>query len=239
MKRILSVGLLALTMMVGAQAATLSFSQSTTNFNLLGTTGVSTGVVSNLGSGISQFDPSQGTLNSITIQIVSYVAGSASYTNVGAEANTINYGACDVAVGTCNDPFLTVTGGNLPASYLQTTSLFPNYATVLVLGIGGTGGFALTSDTSNNGAGVNPTSSVPYVGAGFLGNIFTITPTFAWRSDGTGDYTSDQRSRYGAQITVTYDYTPRDDGQIPEPSSMALLGFGLAGLGLLGRRMRS
>jgi len=221
MRKMFLLGLMASTM----SAATLVVSDATVNFNNLSTnlSGRPTGSGETLTVG--QFNPALGTLNSVSILVESYLKYRYSVNNNEANPATSNFGFVFL-------PTVSVNGQNV--AYVNTGSLFPIYPPGASSGpLGAFGNFTSviyydnTSDLNTAG------TLAAFTGVGSLN--YSTTPSAIFVNDCSGDCDVEHISRYGARVTVTYDYTPNDPG-VPEPATLALIGGGLIGFALLRRK---
>lgn len=220
MRKMFLLGLMASAL----NAATLVVSDATVNFDNLATNLIGRATGSGEVLTIAQFDPSLGTLNSVSITVESYLKYRYSVTNNEPNNATSNFGFLFL-------PTVTVNGQNV--AYLNTGSLFPVYplASSGVLGPGATftSGIFYDNTSDLNTAG----TLAAFIGLGSLN--YTTTPNAIFVNDCSGDCDTEHISRYGARVTVTYDYTPNDPG-VPEPATLALIGGGLIGFALLRRK---
>ncbi len=84
---------------------------------------------------------------------------------------------------------------------------------------------------------VSPSAGVGVVGPGPL-NVYLSTLTNTDLSYTSGNINTSQVTNVGEQVTVVYDYTSVV-GSTPEPSTMALMGGALLGIGLIGKRKKT
>jgi len=68
--------------------------------------------------------------------------------------------------------------------------------------------------------------------------FFLSSDTQTDQSTSGGNFTSTYATQVKEQVTVSYDFTETSTSGTPEPTTMALIGGGLLGLGLLGKRFK-
>ncbi|MBE9050906.1 PEP-CTERM sorting domain-containing protein [Nostocales cyanobacterium LEGE 11386] len=207
-----------------ANAASLSFTTST-DFEL-------TDIINSVLS-IQKFDSSLGTLNSVKLDFVSDLTGSAGFENRGAGASTIT-----VRLG---------ADISLQQSDLQLEPPFPispeSSQTYQVNAFDGTVDFAGTSGRTVQGLTATQSTTTMFTDASSLqiftgiGNLDFLFSALATSGvTGSGNISSFVDTLAKASLKVTYDYDELTT--VPEPSTA--LGMGLiAGLGLLSQRKKS
>lgn len=221
MKKILAVALTVVAGL-GVQADTVNYTNSIPNTTLTDW---------NNTLNLTKFNPSLGTLNSINISLSSALSTDLSVTNNGASRITGSaYTDLQIFVDNPGTYDLFGLGGtNSPALTLNT----PSFSFVLL----GVTGYGTNSTTLSSG--LVSTSSGDITDSSTL-TLFTGTgsvglPTFSYTQVGTlshGNFSATQISKGGLEAVVTYDYTV----PVPEPTTFAMIGAGLAGLGLVWRR---
>jgi len=181
-----------------------SFGPTTTNF--------STPIM------LPQFNPSMGTLTSITFTLDGQTIGSATVTN--------NSGATgDYLVAIFTDLTLLDPSNNTLAS------ISPSFIQKLTIADGASGTASGTSLSSTDSATITSGFS-PYVGSGDV--TLTVTGVGFAAANGPTPYSVNSTTSGQGTISVTYNST----SVVPEPATLALFGSGLLALGLLYQRRR-
>ncbi|GAX36195.1 choice-of-anchor E domain-containing protein [Nodularia sp. NIES-3585] len=181
---------------------------------------------------IQKFNPSLGTLNSVTLDFNSLITGEAGFENRGARAARVTVKLAAEVNLTNSDLELSPPFPILPVneqSYLVT-------AYDGVTDFGGTSGRTLEELIATRST-TKTFNSVPdlavFTGIGNLDFLYTAIAESTVTGSGNLRFFVDTLAQ--ADLTVIYDYDPKT---VPEPS--AALGIGLfAGIGLLSQRKKS
>jgi hypothetical protein len=168
---------------------------------------------------ILQFDPSLGTLTSVTINI----------TDIG----TTTLAATSTDIDTLDDIdtklTLLVSGGGASKSqtlYVDSGITDPPGVIVTTTSPYNSGPLTITGSATDN---VSSADWAAFTGTGYVPFTFTANAETQITEMG-GNLTPSQITNAGVDVSITYDYTNPGPPVIPEPSTLSLFGSGLLGL---------
>lgn len=146
---------------------------------------------------VPQWNPADGTLNSVTVT----VAG-----NVSSRFRAESRDTIDTVTTATTDAHVTATAGGVTADAL----ISPTHTQVLtaydgVLDYGGTSGFTVTSVATGSDA-ESASVLTPFIGTGTIPVSAGATATATY--EGSGDYRFIVNTTASAIVTITYDFTP-------------------------------
>lgn len=189
-----------------------------------GTSTSSTGFTPTSTLTFAGFNPTLGTLNSVVVVVNDSVNGSLNITNNGTSATNVS--------GNLSNSLKF----QLP-SWSKSIVLLSNSYSNASLGAGqSTGSQIVSGSTSASKTFTSSLSAFESAWTVTLGDLGQVSVS-AGNSNGSATYTDTGT----VNIIATYNYTApvTTTTSTPEPASMAVLGAGLAGLGVLRRRRKS
>jgi PEP-CTERM motif len=193
--------------------------------------------------GLPQFNPALGTLESVEISLGSSMSTVLTINNTSAGQISGSANAL-VWISVDNSTFTNLFGqggtGN-PVINLSIPKRGYNYS--LAAGATVNSGTLYAQQTVDSGVLSDSAVLSGFTGTGTL-DFNAATTTFAVNSYHGGNISVSQQTTADLTTTVTYDYspasfTPDSVSSVPEPSSLALIGLGLAACGRFVRRKQA
>lgn len=174
---------------------------------------------------LPQFNPALGTLTGIEITVDTQMNKSGNLQNNGSSAAPLSY----------NYTLALITVNGTGVTHSQAGSVAFT-AGETFLNVPGNGGQAIITSLQEQDLNniFNPANLAAFTGLGLMDYTVDASAILV-TGCGSGNCQTNIATLMGAQMTITYTYDlPNND--VPEPTTFALFGLGIVGLGLLKRR---